>query len=65
MSARKKRFPQCGHLGYGEFCHRCNQALVLERALAKAQNPEVAKQVKLQVARLRGSKQKELEVPKA
>lgn len=37
MSATKNRF-SCGHKGYGKFCHRCQQAELLE-AKAKEISP--------------------------
>ena len=33
----KKRFP-CGHKGFGQFCHRCQRAEVIE-ALLEAKEP--------------------------
>jgi hypothetical protein len=31
MPARPKRFMRCGHVGYGEYCHRCEQAELYEK----------------------------------
>lgn len=34
MPARRKRF-DCGHFGWGTFCHRCAQAKTLDKEIAK------------------------------
>jgi len=31
-SSRRKRFVKCGHFGFGQFCHRCQQADALEKS---------------------------------
>lgn len=30
-SARRKRFVKCGHLGFGQYCHRCQLADTMEK----------------------------------
>jgi len=33
MPARPKRFMKCGHVGFGEYCHRCFEADALQKKL--------------------------------
>lgn len=36
MPARPKRFATCGHVGFGEYCHRCEQVEAFEKKAADA-----------------------------
>lgn len=53
----KKRFVKCGHLGLGQFCHRCSQAERLAKQLEdkkwlKSQPEGTAEKLKKEAERL-------------
>ena len=47
----KKRF-KCGHLGLGQFCHRCDQAAKAGLAAKEEKDPERLKKLKAAEERL-------------
>lgn len=48
---KKTRF-ECGHLGLGQFCHRCVQAIDKKDAAKEEKDPEKAKKLMAESDRL-------------
>jgi hypothetical protein len=70
MPARPKRFMRCGHVGYGEYCHRCEQAEAVEKKaemidpLFRAKDEDAAKaygELLAKAAHLRGPSKRTFE----
>lgn len=39
MPATRHNFPDCNHRGFGEYCHRCEQAEVFEKRAPHENDP--------------------------
>lgn len=52
MPARRRRFSQCGHLGFGAGCHRCAHAQAIDNKF-KGKTTEEARKMLHEASRLR------------
>lgn len=60
MPATRHRFSQCGHKGFGSFCHRCAEATRLENVVLPTlkKNSDEFHRMKELVAHLRAPKKR-------
>jgi len=53
MSSKRKRFADCEHFGFGQWCHRCVQAKELDALATKAPTDGERDKLLAEAARLR------------